>query len=140
MDNRDNSAGAIAVIAIGLPMLGLLMFSRSIGADFLTTGSAVLRSAMFIAVAGILWYFLKTPIRATSFGILTFIWPCWWRVLDSIALGGIDPDQPNPLSLSFLNEDRFLPWWDTDWCKYGVLFLLMAVCAYFIYKAYQDRY
>lgn len=136
MNDRDNSAALfIAAVVVGLPMLGILMFSRSIGAEFWITGRAVGWSVAFLVAAGGAAYFLRPPVWPTLSGLLCLLWPCWWKVLDSIAAGGIDPENS---SLSFMRDDRFLPWYAGDLFKYGVEAGLVALFAYCLYRAYQD--
>lgn len=137
MNDRDNSAAiVVALIVIGIPMLLLWKFSQTIGAEFWTTGGAVGKSIAILAVAGVLSYLARPPFLLTISGISALIWPCWWRVLDSIAAGGVNPDNS---TFSFLHDDRFVPWYATDLFKYGVEAALVGALVWFLYKA-SNRY
>jgi hypothetical protein len=80
--------GFVAVIVLGF----ILFISKSIGADFISTGKAVVLSAIFLIVALVVLWFGKDSawpsINLVCAVLMVFVWPSWWAVLDSIANGG----------------------------------------------------
>jgi hypothetical protein len=80
--------GFVAVIVFGF----ILLISKSIGADFISTGKAVVLSAIFLIVALVVLWFGKDSawpsINLVCAVLMVCVWPTWWPVLDSIANGG----------------------------------------------------
>lgn len=130
--SRDSGSGvgAIVVIVVGLFMLGVWKLSTALGADFQITLDAVIRSIPVVLIAGAAIWFLKPDIFTSFAGTAAGLWPVWWRVIDSIAAGGKNPDT------AFMFEQ---PWWDTGWVKWGVEFALLGLVVWLIVRSH-DRY
>lgn len=124
--DSDKSAAYMVMIAVGLFMLAVWWLSTTLGADFMTTLQAVAYSLPLLAFAGVaIWFF--TPCIFASFSATSAaIWPVWWRVLDSIAAGGKNPD-----TAFFFSQ----PWWDTGWTKWGVESALIVLSIWLLIRS-----
>jgi len=130
---QENPLGVILLIVLGLALLGVWNFSRSIGADFQVTLEALGRSAAVIGIAGGIWYFLRLNVMLLGVGTAAGLWPCWWKVLDSIANNGANPDKMDfrfPIDI----------WWNTNWFLYGVEATLIAAAVYLVIRRTNDPY
>jgi hypothetical protein len=100
MNERSSEGGVFVVIALVAvsAVLVVLWVAHGVGADAATTGSALFGSLLWIAVCGAAGWGLLRLGWLELWGVpavpLPFVWPCWWKVLDSVALGGADPDSP----------------------------------------------
>lgn len=124
-NDGDPTAAVIGIIA-ALFCAGVFIFSRNIGAEFLPTLQAALLSIAIIGVALTAILKFDLPAGKTGSVSLTFIWPSWWRVLDSIANpsnGGLSPD--------FLHTINGDVWWNTSYFTWGVEAALVALAIYF---------
>lgn len=130
---QENPQGAFLLIVVGLALLAISKFSRSIGADFQVTLEAVVCSATVLGIAGGIWYFLRLNLALLATGTAAGAWPCWWKVLDSIAHDGANPDK-----LDFLFPVAV--WWNTNWFLYGVEVCLVAAAAYMVFRPANNPY
>ena len=128
--DSDSGVGAIVVIVVGLFMLGVWKLSTALGADFQITLDAVLRSIPVLLIAGAAIWFLKPDILTSFAATAAAVWPVWWRVVDSIAAGGQNPDT------AFMFEQ---PWWDSGWAKWGVELALVGLAIWLFLRS-RDRY
>lgn len=128
--DSDSGVGAIVVIVVGLFMLGVWKLSTALGADFQITLDAVLRSIPVLLIAGAAIWFLKPDILTSFAATAAAIWPVWWRVVDSIAAGGQNPDT------AFMLEQ---PWWDSGWAKWGVELAFVGLAIWLFLRS-RDRY
>lgn len=131
-----NSDATTAIILVGaaLGLLAIFNLSRSIGANFQVTLGAVVWSGAVLAILGVLcWTPFKPSLSIFASLAVTLIWPGWWKVIDSIAHGGSDPDT---LAFRFPQE----LWWNTTAFKYGIEIGLVALLAYVLLKQYRDPY
>ena len=128
MSSNDNSGAILlAAVVIGIPLLLVLSLSRSIGADFQTTLHSVMYSGLFLIFAGVaVWMGLRLFVAVSCFSVFT--WPCWWKVLDSIANGGHDQtDFPFPTDV----------WYTSSWFEYGIEAALICLAGYVISQGLQ---
>jgi hypothetical protein len=111
--------------------------SRSIGAAFAPTIEAVAWSAVVIGIALVIWYFTEPSTNLVLCGAAVcafLVWPYWWSVLDSIAMGGQSFSSQIP---RFASDT---PWWDTNWCKWAVEIAFVAASALFGMRHLNDPY
>ena len=88
MRDMDPRVAAL-LIGLGIALIAIFNFSRSIGADFQVTLGAVGYSVVVALIAGALcWTPLKPSLPVLVSGTCAALWPGWWKVLDSIAHGG----------------------------------------------------
>jgi hypothetical protein len=125
--------GILAVIGVVAALAKTI--ADALGADFWVVLNAMGRMAVGIAVFGGLvigaFYLGLLHRLGWAIGLLfstiaSVIWWCFGTVLDSMAVGGIDPASAN----AFHFGDP--PWWDTGWLQWGgsaVLLVFVVVCA-----------
>lgn len=128
--NSGSGVGVIVVIAVGLFTLGVWKLSATLGADFQITLDAVLRSIPVVLIAGVAILLLKLDIFTSLAATATVLWLVWWRVVDSIAAGGQNPDT------AFIFGQ---PSWDTGWVKWGTEFVLLGLAVWLFLRS-RDRY
>lgn len=122
------------LIAVGIGLIAVYNFSRSIGADFQTTLVAVLWSTLTLCVAGVLCFTEFRPsLPVLTSGTSCLLWPIWWKVIDSIANGGSDPDT---LEFRFPVE----VFWNTSTFKYGIEIGLVSLFLFFLSRRNRYRY
>ena len=124
--NSDRAAGLIVVIVCVLFVAGVLMLSKKIGADFQITLGATLRSIPVLIFSGAAIWFLKSRILAGFAATAAVLWPFWWGVVDSIAVGGQNPDTAIMLEQ---------PWWDTGWVLWGTELSLVSLAIWLIVRS-----
>jgi hypothetical protein len=125
----DNNIGAIILITSILIMIGIGKLLTILGADRQTTGYAVLCSMpILMATGAAIWRQLYTP--ASILLGLSALWPVWWRVLDSIAADGQNPDTAYMFTQ---------PFWDTAWVKWPIEIGLISLAVWVLVKSI-DRY
>ena len=133
MRDMDPRVAAL-LIGLGIALIAIFNFSRSIGADFQVTLGAVGYSVVVALVAGALcWTPLKPSLPVLVSGTCAALWPGWWKVLDSIAHGGANPDT---LAFRFPEE----VWWNGNAFKYGLEFGLVALLVFLVIRQIRDPY
>lgn len=127
MTRNDDSTAVL--IAAAIPVLALFGFSRWIGADFELTVDAIVASAGVLLVAFAVWWFIRPDVLMLAVLSLVIVWPLWWPVLDSIAVGGEKPD-------FWLEPDASAPWWTAEWFRWAVEAALVGAFAYLASKKF----
>lgn len=128
---RDGGAvfGFIAVVAVVL----LFTASRALGCDFFILAKA---AGLAVVVLGLAWLagaYLGVDVGFVAAVAATFIWAIFFPVIDSIALGGIDPARDfSPLA-------RELPLW-AGLLKWGGLGLTVALAGWRGMVVYRRRW
>lgn len=135
--NRENDQGQLVPIAaallIGVPLLLVYLWSRSLGADFTTLLSAIGKTVLVAMTALAFWYVARLAWTALS-GCLALSWLCWWPVLDSVARGGVVPDAETlPFKLMYPQH-----WWNTSEFRYG-FFIALAAATVFVWRWERAR-
>lgn len=134
MKNDDSQLTLLVIaIVVGVALVGVWQFSRSIGSDFQITLRALGISVLILGVLGAVWWFTEWKISLMGSLAATWIWPTWWGVLDSIANGGTNPET------SFFKMQSDV-WWNGHLFKWGLEGLLVALLSYFIVRQLNDRY
>jgi hypothetical protein len=134
-NNNGDAVGFITIVITGALALFAYKFSRDIGADFQSTLWSVVQSIVVLGLAGIVLWKLSPPLLPFSAAVLSLLWPCWWKVLDSIASGGSNPQEPSPFN--FMPPDI---WWNGPWFKYGTEALLIGLAVYLFIRHREDSY
>ena len=133
MKNMDPTMAAI-LLGAGVAIFTVFGFSRSIGANFQVTLAAVGYSIGVIVILAVLyWTPLKPSISISSSVAAATLWPAWWKVIDSIAHGGANPDA---LAFRFPQE----VWWNTNAFKYGLEAGLIALAVFVVIRQLRDPY
>jgi hypothetical protein len=128
---NDALPSLIALVVLAI-LGGLFWIWRALGASFASVCTAAVPLVFSAVILFAAWRFLDDfalPLFAT-FPVLG--WPSLWPVLDSIASGGRD------------TESFFRPMGDplinSDWLKWGVEALFVALLAAAIYARRRRRY
>lgn len=133
MRDMDPRVAALLIV-IGVALIGIFNFSRSIGAAFQVTLGAVIWSAIALGVlTALFWTPLRPRFSVYASLAAALIWPSWWKVLDSIAHGGADPDT---LAFRFPQE----VWWNSNAFKYGIEAGLIALVVFLVIRQIRDPY
>lgn len=141
-NNNDDGLLAVFVIsAIGLAACTWYV-ANAIGADFFATGGALIKSLVALIVV----YFLCARLSNLGFwstvsGAAVSIWPLWWSVLDSIAIGKFSGGS-NVSILAYQPDDFYLTpddWYTTNFFQWSVETALLAVFCWCVYKTLSDR-
>jgi hypothetical protein len=136
MSGNNSSADPIVLITVGLTavvLLAVFQISRSIGADFQSTLSAFMPSLLIILGAGLGIWKVNLPLLPMGSFVMVLVWPCWWKVLDSIGNAGSNPDQ---FQLHLGDE----LWWTTTAFKWGVEIVLIVLCGFLWYRHQKNNY
>lgn len=117
-DNSDFQADLAGVVLFGgLAVYLLWSLSQALGADFGVTVHAVTQSIVILVVAVGIAYFLIPSLSLLMIGTVIVLWPAWWDVLHSIAMGGADPA-----------TDFRGPWNPTQWYESNVFLFASELC------------
>ena len=135
MKNNDNSLVLVIVLMTIAAVFLYCVWSlaRFIGADFQITLGSIGYSVVVLGLAGLVFWFLNYRVLLLISCTLAGLWPCWWRVIDSIANGG-----SNLNKFEFLYQDEI--WWNTNAFKYGIEIGLVCLVVYLVFSQNNDPY
>lgn len=133
-DRNDNQIVQIVISIIIIVAVIFLVyvwnFSKSIGADFQVTLSAVWKSIVILIAAIIVWWQFRPRLTVLAAFFLIPLWPLWWSVIDNIANKIQNTDEMMLL--------QSLPWWTTDWFKYGTFVTIILLWLFLILRKGND--
>lgn len=132
-NNNSNPTLALVFFIVLILIFGIWQFAREIGADFQPTATALGCSVLILAsvIGSVL--ILHTPALLTlSCGSL-FFWPSWWRVLDSIAYGGV---AENDFFLTFQPRPLYIEWY----FKWGIEAVILGFTIWAFLKVRSGYY
>lgn len=115
-------------------LVGLYALSKGLGCDFGTLMRAFPGVMIVLMFAGLAIFRLDLDALLISAVAAALIWLCLFGVIDSIAMGGIDPSQPDPMP--FLRERSVWP----DVVKWGGEMLLLGLAGWRGFARYQRRW
>ena len=120
---NPSNAGPLLAVAFSLFLAAVFWLSSALGAHQQTALEATARSLPVLIVVDLLVWYLPLDLFAAAAAAIAVLWPNWWKVVDSIAVGGEHP------GTAFM-----VPWWASDSTKYVVEVLLVAFAGWLYYK------
>jgi hypothetical protein len=93
-DQRSGIGPAEVAFLTGVAVFFAIAYalSSALGAHFFVTLRAAFISLLIVCAAVACAYWLGSEASLAIIGVsLLILWPTWWDVLRSIALGGLDP-------------------------------------------------
>lgn len=144
MSHQDTSPEMIAIALAGLVIGGGSLFlAGAMGADFMPILTAVVWTVV-VTVGGALWLWFRVSFEPPNWlaqisAMAVFIWPSWWKAIDSIAANAGMPKRslfaPHSGGLPWLQPVEATPWWATAWA-YGLSeALLVAILLFSLTRA-----
>lgn len=123
-----------SVVFCVVGVVGLYALSKALGCDFWTLMRALPFVIGIVMLAWMAIFRLDLDPLLVCAAAAPIIWLCLFGVIDSIALGGIDPSKPDPMP--FLRERSAWP----EVVKWGGEVLWLALAGWRGYAWYQRRW